>query len=88
MLALDTVDTVDRSILFYKLLSKYQIGGKFLKLLSQMYEVNQMFVKLTAGLAQPFSTTVGVKQGCFFLPCSLIFLYMMFLSSLMITVIL
>ena len=61
-------DTVDRAILFYKLLQKYKIGGNFLKLFGQMYENNQMYVKLSAGLTQPFRTTVGVKQGCVLSP--------------------
>ena len=61
-------DTVDRSTLFYKLLLKYNIGGKFLKLLKEMYENNLMYVKLTAGLSQPFVTAVGVKQGCVLSP--------------------
>ena len=33
-----------------------------------MYENNQMFVKLSSGLTQPFNTTVGVKQGCVLSP--------------------
>ena len=56
-------DTVDRDTLLYILLEKYQIGGSFLKLLKEMYSDNQMYLKLTAGLTQPFTTTVGVKQG-------------------------
>ena len=56
-------DTVDRLILFYKLLVNYQIGGQFLKLLSQMYENNQLCVRLSGGLSEPFKTTVGVRQG-------------------------
>ena len=61
-------DTVDRTILLYKLLSKYQIGGSFLKLLQEMYQNNQMYVKLSSGLTQPFLTTMGVKQGCVLSP--------------------
>ena len=61
-------DTVDRITLFYKLLSKYHIGGNFLKLLQEMYRNNQMFVKLSAGLTKPFNTTMGVKQGCVLSP--------------------
>ena len=61
-------DSVDRSILFYTLLQKYQIGGNFLKLLGQMYENNQMYVKLSAGLTQPFNTALGLKQGCVLSP--------------------
>ena len=33
-----------------------------------MYANNQMFVKLSSGLTQPFNTTVGVKQGCVLSP--------------------
>ena len=61
-------DTVDRVILFYKLLSKYKIGGKFLKILTEIYENNQMFIKLSRGLTHPFVTTLGVKQGCVLSP--------------------
>ena len=39
-----------------------------MKLLREMYENNQMYVKLTSGLTQPFITTVGVKQGCVLSP--------------------
>ena len=61
-------DTVDRTILFFKILFKYKIGGKFLKILQKMYEDNKMHVKLTPGLTTPFTTTVGVKQGCVLSP--------------------
>ena len=61
-------DKVDRIILFYKLLKKYQIGGNFLKLLDEMYQNNQMYVKLSSGLTRPFVTTMGVKQGCVLSP--------------------
>ena len=61
-------DTVDRITLFYKLLLKYSIGGSFLKLLTEMYQNNQMYVKLSSGLTQPFITTQGVKQGCVLSP--------------------
>ena len=61
-------DTVDRTILLYKLISKYHIGGSFLKLLQEMYQNNQMYVKLSSGLTQPFLTTMGVKQGCVLSP--------------------
>ena len=33
-----------------------------------MYQNNQMYVKLTSGLTQPFVTSVGVKQGCVLSP--------------------
>ena len=34
----------------------------------EIYESNQMHIKLTAGLTTPFVTTVGVKQGCVLSP--------------------
>ena len=61
-------DTLDRITLFYKLLLKYSIGGSFLKLLTEMYQNNQMYVKLSSGLTQPFITPQGVKQGCVLSP--------------------
>ena len=61
-------DTVDRTMLFHKLLNNYHIGGKFLKLLREMYENNKMFIKLAGGLTHPFITTLGVKQGCVLSP--------------------
>ena len=33
-----------------------------------MYSNNDIFVKLSDGLLQPFKTTVSVKQGCVFSP--------------------
>ena len=61
-------DTVPRAKLFYSLLKDYSIGGKFLKILQEMYRNNEIFVKLSDGLLQPFTTTVSVKQGCVFSP--------------------
>ena len=61
-------DTVPRIKLFYSLLHDYSIGGKFLKFLQEIYTENQIFVKLSDGLLQPFTTTTGVKQGCVFSP--------------------
>ena len=61
-------DTVPRTKLFYTLLKDYSIGGKFLKILQEMYSNNEIFVKLSDGLLQPFKTTVSVKQGCVFSP--------------------
>ena len=56
-------DTVPRSLLFYTLLKDYKIGGNFLKVLREIYTDNEVFVKLSEGLYQPFTTTVGVLQG-------------------------
>ena len=61
-------DTVPRCKLFYSLLKDYSIGGKFLKILQEIYKENKVFVKLSDGLLQPFLTTIGVKQGCVFSP--------------------
>ena len=61
-------DTVPRVKLFYKLLKDYSIGGKFLKILQEIYKENKVFIKMTDGLLQPFLTTIGVKQGCVFSP--------------------
>ena len=60
-------DTVPRVKLFHSLLKNYSIGGKFLRILQQIYKNNQVYIKLSDGLLQPFQTTIGVKQGCFFL---------------------
>ena len=57
-------DTVPRVRLFHKLLKEYSVGGKFLKILQEIYKGNKMFVKTNNGLLQPFITTTGVKQGC------------------------
>ena len=61
-------DTVPRVKLFFKLLKEYSVGGKFLKILQEIYKENQVFIKTTDGLLQPFLTTIGVKQGCVFSP--------------------
>ena len=54
--------------MFCDLLAKYEIGGKFLKILKNIYTDNQMFVKVDSGLTRSFTTTTGVKQGCIFSP--------------------
>ena len=61
-------DTVDRTKLFYNLLVQYNIGGKFLHILKNMYTDNKIFIKLNNGLTKPFVTTTGVKQGCVLSP--------------------
>ena len=57
-------DFTNRQLLFYKLLSEYSIGGNFLKLLQSLYDSHEVHVRLSEGLLQPISTTIGVKQGC------------------------
>ena len=54
--------------MFYTLLKNYSLGGKFLKILQEIYKNNQVFVKLADGLLKPIKTTIGVKQGCVFSP--------------------
>ena len=61
-------DTVPRIKLFHCLLKEYSIGGKFLKVIQEMYKDNKIFVKLSDGLLEPFKTTVSVKQGCVLSP--------------------
>ena len=61
-------DTVNRTKLFYDLLSQYNVGGNFLRVLQSIYTENKMFIKLESGLTQPFVTTSGVKQGCVLSP--------------------
>ena len=39
-----------------------------MKILQEMYKNNQIFVKLSDGLLQPFTTSISVKQGCVFSP--------------------
>ena len=61
-------DTVPRTKLFHCLLKNYGIGGKFVKILREMYTNNKIFVKLSDGLLKPFTTTISVKQGCVLSP--------------------
>ena len=56
-------DTVPRNLLFYTLLKDYNIGGNFLKILQKMYSENNIYIKLSEGLCEPFVSTVGVLQG-------------------------
>ena len=57
-------DCTNRQLLFYKLLSEYNVGGNFLKLLQSLYDGHKVHVRLSEGLLQPILTTIGVKQGC------------------------
>ena len=56
-------DSVPRLMLFYSMLKQYKVGGHFLKILQEMYTNNEVYVKVSEGLCQPFPTTVGVLQG-------------------------
>ena len=60
-------DTVSRTSLLYKLL-KLGIGGRFLKILRNMYSNVYYSVKLSEGLTHPFPSFIGVKQGCVLSP--------------------
>ena len=57
-------DFTNRQLLFYKLLSEYNVGGNFLKLLQSLYNNHEVHIRLSRGLLQPITTTIGVKQGC------------------------
>ena len=57
-------DFTSRNHLFFKLLNDYKIGGNFLKILIQIYKDHKVFVRLSDGLLQPITTTIGLKQGC------------------------
>ena len=56
-------DTIPRDLLFYSLLKNHSIGGQFLKVIKEIYDKNQLFVKVSEGLCQSFVTTKGVLQG-------------------------
>ena len=57
-------DCTNRQLLFYKLLSEYNVGGNFLKLLQSLYDRHEVHIRLSRGLLHPILTTIGVKQGC------------------------
>ena len=61
-------DSVNRTQMFYKFLTEYGIGGKFLKIIKNIYQDNNIFIKLSGGLTKPFLSTTGVKQGCVLSP--------------------
>ena len=60
-------DTVWRDGLMYKLL-KAGISGPFGKLIQTLYNKSDVSIKLPSGLTDPFTATVGVKQGCVLSP--------------------
>ena len=57
-------DFTNRKKLYSNLLKDYKIGGGFIKLLMQIYTDHKVFVRLSSGLLQPITTTIGLKQGC------------------------
>ena len=57
-------DCTNRQLLFYKLMTEYNVGGSFLKLLQALYDNHEVYVRLSDGLLQPILTTIGLKQGC------------------------
>ncbi len=60
-------DTIWRNGLIYKL-TNVGIGGNFLKLVQNVYSTVPFSIKCDAKLTDPFSTSVGVKQGCVLSP--------------------
>ena len=60
-------DSISRRGLIFKLL-KLGIGGNFLLCLESIYTDVQYSIKLPTGCTQPFSSSVGVKQGCVLSP--------------------
>ena len=57
-------DCTNRELLYYMLLTQYEIGGNFLKILQSMYDNHEVFIRVSDGLLQPIKTTIGLKQGC------------------------
>ena len=56
-------DTINRDLLFYKLLSQ-GISGHFYRLIKSMYNSNIYRVKTAQGLTNNIQSTSGLKQGC------------------------
>ena len=70
-------DSVLRSILFSKLLSK-GINWKFYDLLCKLYEGDKSCIKIGNSITKTFNSTREVKQGCILIPI----LFNIFLSDL------
>jgi len=70
-------DTVWRKALLYKLL-KSGIGGNILNFIQDMYSKVDYCVKISNGVTDTFSSSVGVKQGCVLSPT----LFNIYLSDL------
>ena len=60
-------DTIWRSALIYKL-TQVGINGNFIKIIQNMYSSVMFSVKCNTKITEPFSSTVGVKQGCVLSP--------------------
>ena len=60
-------DTIWRSALVYKL-TQVGISGNFIKIIQNMYSSVMFSVKCNTKITAPFSSTVGVKQGCVLSP--------------------
>jgi potassium voltage-gated channel Eag-related subfamily H protein 8 len=56
-------DTINRQLLYYKLL-KLNVVGKFYQIIKSMYSMTEYCVKTPSGLTEPFESYRGVKQGC------------------------
>ena len=54
-------------MLFYKL-QRLGVTGNFYSLLKEMYNECQYCIKTSSGISEPFSSTSGVKQGCYLSP--------------------
>ena len=61
-------DSVNRTHMFYNFLVDYGIGGKFLKIIQNIYKDNHISIKLSNGLTKSFISTTCVKQGCVLSP--------------------
>ena len=56
-------DTINRDVLFYKLL-KYGVSGPVYKVIKSMYSTRKYRVRIDGHLSPNFLATSGVKQGC------------------------
>ena len=56
-------DTINRDVLFYKLL-KYGVSGPVYKVIKSMYSNTKYRVRIDGHLSPNFLATSGVKQGC------------------------
>ena len=56
-------DTINRDVLFYKLL-KYGVSGPVYKVIKSIYSTTKYRVRIDGHLSPNFLATSGVKQGC------------------------